>query len=129
MIIDSSPANPRYYERMSDLLEALIRQRREQAISYAEYLEQVAEFIRKVEAGEFASYPADIETSGQRALYDTLGDADTAKVVHTAVKHHARDGWRDSPPKMSELRRALRPLVPAEQFDAVLAVLRAQNEY
>lgn len=129
LIIDSSPANPRYYERMSDLLEALVRQRREQAISYAEYLAQVAEFIRKVEAGEFASYPAGIETSGQRALYDTLGDADTAKAVHTAVKHHARDGWRDSPPKMSELRRALRPLATAEQFDAVLAVLRAQNEY
>jgi len=129
LIIDSSPANPRYYERMSDLLEALIRQRREQAISYAEYLAQVAEFIRKVENGEFTSYPAGIETAGQRALHDTLGDAGTAKAVHKAVKLHARDGWRDSPPKTSELKRALRPLVPVELLDAVLAVLRAQDEY
>jgi type I restriction enzyme R subunit len=129
LIIDSSPANPRYYERMSDLLEALIRQRREQAISYAEYLAQVAEFIRRVENGEFTSYPAGIETAGQRALHDTLGDADTAKAVHKTVKLHARDGWRDSPPKTNELRRALRPLIPADLFDAVLSVIRAQDEY
>ena len=129
LIIDSSPANPRYYERMSDLLEALIRQRREQAISYAEYLARVAEFIRTVKDGEFTLYPAGIETAGQRALQDTLEDAGIAKVVHRAVKLHARDGWRDSPPKISELKHALRPLVPTELFDAVLVVLRAQDEY
>lgn len=129
LIIDSAPANPRYYERMSDLLEALIRQRREQAISYAEYLAQVAEFIRKVDSGEATSHPAGIETAGQRALHDTLGDVDMAKVVHKAVKLHARDGWRDSPPKTNELRRALRPLIPPDLFDAALSVIRAQDEY
>ena len=129
LIIDSSPANPRYYERMSDLLEALIRQRREQAITYAEYLAQVAEFIRKVESGGFTSYPVGIETAGQRALHDTLGDADTAKVVHLAVKLNARDGWRDSLPKTNELRRAIRSLIPPDLFDGVLSVIRAQDEY
>ncbi|MGW9821387.1 type I restriction enzyme, R subunit [Methylorubrum extorquens] len=129
LIIDSSPANPRYYERMSDLLEALVRQRREQAISYAEYLAKVAEFIRQVEGGELSSYPVGIETGGQRALHDTLGDAEAAMVVHAAVKRHARDGWRDSLPKSNELKRALRPLVPSELFDEVHAVLRAQDEY
>lgn len=129
LIIDSSPANPRYYERMSDLLEALIRQRREQAISYAEYLKKVAEFVRRLEDGELSSYPAGIETAGQRALHDTLQDAETAKAVHRAVKLHAKDGWRDNAAKTSELKRALRPLVPAEIFDSMLAVVRAHDEY
>jgi type I restriction enzyme R subunit len=129
LIIDSSPANPRYYERMSDLLEALIRRRRADAVTYAEYLQQVAEFVRKVESGELASYPDHISTSGLRALYDTLGDVDVAKSVDRAVRMSARDGWRDNQAKTAELRRAIRPLVDATIFDDVIAVLRAQHDY
>jgi type I restriction enzyme R subunit len=129
LIIDSSPSNPRYYERMSDLLEALIRQRRAEAISYAEYLEQVAEFVRRMESGETAGYPPGLATTELRALYDTLGDVDAAKSVDSAVRTSARDGWRDNQAKTAELRRAIRPLVDATIFDDVMAVVRAQHDY
>lgn len=36
IIIDRSPSNPRHYERMSELLDALVRQRR--TVHYTEYL-------------------------------------------------------------------------------------------
>jgi type I restriction enzyme R subunit len=51
IITDESPINPKYYDRMSELLDALIEQRRQQAISYQEYLEQVKQLARQVKPG------------------------------------------------------------------------------
>ena len=48
LIIDEQPINPKYYETMSELLVALIEQRREEALDYQEYLEKIVELTRKV---------------------------------------------------------------------------------
>lgn len=40
-IIDENPVDPKYYDRMSELLDALIQERRAQAISYQAYLKNV----------------------------------------------------------------------------------------
>jgi len=47
LIIDEMEVNPKYYEQMSHLLDALITQRRRKAISYKEYLRQIVELTRK----------------------------------------------------------------------------------
>jgi type I restriction enzyme R subunit len=47
LIIDEMEVNPKYYEQMSHLLDALITQRRRKAISYKEYLQQIVELTRK----------------------------------------------------------------------------------
>ena len=47
-IVDENPVNPKYYEKMSVLLDELIELRRSQAISYQEYLEKVRELAMKV---------------------------------------------------------------------------------
>jgi type I restriction enzyme R subunit len=39
LIIDEQPINPKYYEKMSELLNALIQQRRQNALDYQKYLE------------------------------------------------------------------------------------------
>ena len=45
----TNPVNPKYYEKMSVLLDELIELRRSQAISYQEYLEEkVRELAMKV---------------------------------------------------------------------------------
>src|SRR5881227_505979 len=43
LIIDESPINPKYYEKMSQLLEALIAQRKQAAVDYHSYLQQIVE--------------------------------------------------------------------------------------
>jgi type I restriction enzyme R subunit len=40
-IVDENPVNPKYYERMSVLLDELIDLRRQQAISYQEYMYRI----------------------------------------------------------------------------------------
>ena len=58
LIIDETEVNPKYYENMSELLEALIRQRKQEAINYKEYLAQIVDLTRKINRPETqASYP------------------------------------------------------------------------
>ena len=73
LIVDEMAVNPKYYERMSTLLEELIRRRRQEAIEYAEYLEEVVALARSVKSGgDAASYPEAINTPALRAIYDNL---------------------------------------------------------
>ena len=74
LIIDETPINPKYYETMSDLLDALIEQRKQQAIDYEKYLIEIVALTKKAKnpaAG--AAYPAAMNTAAKRALYDNLG--------------------------------------------------------
>ena len=41
VIIDEHALNPKYYDKMSELLDDLIRQRQQEALSYKDYLEQL----------------------------------------------------------------------------------------
>lgn len=58
MIIDETPINPKYYEKMSELLDALIKERRAQALGYQEYLKKIVELTKQIKRpGDSARYP------------------------------------------------------------------------
>ena len=70
LIIDEQPLNPKYYDKMSELLDALIAQRRKEALDYKKYLEQIIALAKKVvnpASGE--AYPAGLDTPGKRSLF------------------------------------------------------------
>ena len=52
VIIDERAMNPKYYDKMSELLDALIEQRRQGAIDYKEYLPSCSSRPRKLGKGE-----------------------------------------------------------------------------
>ncbi len=47
LIINESPVDPVYYEKMSKLLDALIEQRRKGALDYQHYLAKIAELTKQ----------------------------------------------------------------------------------
>jgi type I restriction enzyme R subunit len=47
LIIDEQPVNPKYYEQMSKLLDALIAQRKEEALDYQAYLVGITDLARR----------------------------------------------------------------------------------
>jgi type I restriction enzyme R subunit len=47
LIINESPVDPAYYDKMSKLLDALIEQRRKGVVSYKEYLEKIAKLTKE----------------------------------------------------------------------------------
>ncbi len=110
LIIDEQPINPRYYEKMSQLLDALIRQRREAALDYQKYLERIVELTRRIKdpAAE-GSYPTALTTPGRRALYDNLDrEEPLALAVDEAVRASRQDDWRSNAFKVKRAKNAIR---------------------
>jgi len=109
LIIDEQPVNPRYYEKMSQLLDELIAQRRARAMEYREYLKRLQNLAEQVinPAAE-GNYPAELKNDAQRALYDNLGqDADLALRVDAAIQATREDAWRGSPMKERNILRGI----------------------
>jgi len=110
LIINESPVDPAYYEKMSKLLDALIKQRRKAVISYTEYLNKIAQLTKDAaQPGGQASYPAALKTAAKRALYNNLGKNETLAVtVDTAVLGSLQDDWRNNSAKTKRVRFAIR---------------------
>jgi len=132
VIIEEKPGNPRYYDKMSELLEELIEQRKKAARDYAKYLEKLAELARKVKRKEGQErYPVSLNSEGQKALYDTLdGDEQMALVMDETVRYTAKDGWRENSIKERQLMNAIKQHIPDEyKAKEILDILKNQREY
>jgi len=146
LIIDESPINPKYYERMSELLDALIARRRQEAVDYRAYLEQIARLIADAKSGPSSSaYPEAINSPAKQALYDNLGrNEPLALAVDMAVQTSRQDGWRGNLMKTRRVRNAIAaaldvyaPAVEgegavedeAERVGRVLGLVTSQHEY
>jgi type I restriction enzyme R subunit len=133
LIIDETPINPKYYDRMSALLDALIDQRRQDAISYQEYLTQIVELTRQAKAGPNAgSYPKALDCAAKRALFDNLDKNEGLAIgIDAAVRSSMQDGWRDHVMKSRRVRRAISELLGDNdaQVDRIFDLVKSQNDY
>lgn len=132
LIIDESPINPKYYDRMSELLDALIAQRKQQAIDYEKYLTEIVALTKKAkDPSAGATYPPAINTAAKRALYDNLGkDEALAAAIDAEIRKVKKDDWRGNKFKEKEVRNAIRgQLSEPEQADYVFDLVRNQREY
>ncbi|MHB1348941.1 MAG: type I restriction endonuclease subunit R [Desulfobulbaceae bacterium] len=114
LIINESPVDPAYYEKMSKLLDALIELRRKGAVSYREYLDRIAKLTREatMPGGGPGGYPPNVKSAAQRALYNNLGkDEDKAMAVDAAIENSRMDGWRDNAMKTKKVRLAIRSVL------------------
>jgi type I restriction enzyme R subunit len=132
LIIDETPVNPKYYESMSALLDALIVERRKQAISYEEYLRKIVELTKNAKnpAGT-AAYPTAIKTAALRALYDNLDrDEGLALAIDADIRHVKKAGWKGNKIKEREVRNAIRRHVADEtRVDAIFDLVKRQDDY
>lgn len=133
LIIDEQPINPKYYEKMSQLLDALIEQRRKDAISYQEYLAEIVSLTRKAKNPAGAvSYPAAMASMARRALYDNLDkDEVLAIAVDNAVRESRQDEWRANPVKVKKVRLAIKSALRNDEArtDLILDLVKNQHEY
>ncbi len=133
VIIDEQPVNPKYYDEMSELLDALIQQRKEEALEYGDYLNKLAELAEKVqEPAGAGGYPGSLDTPARRALYDNLDrDEDLAIRVDAAVRYTRKDDWRGNRFKEREVLGAVRDEL--EEYEAraaeIFEIVRNQSEY
>ncbi|MCQ4327514.1 hypothetical protein NAV26_21375, partial [Pseudomonas stutzeri] len=149
LIIDESPINPKYYETMSSLLDALIAKRKEDAISYQEYLDEVVKLAQQAKnPTSSTNYPGSINSAARKALYDNLGNnAGLALAVDAAVLDSRQDDWRGNAMKIKRVRLAIKHVLDQwgkdaaealgdysagqdnERLDALLELVKHQHEY
>ena len=106
---------------MSALLDALIAQRRQEALDYKAYLARIVELTRNVSRSEEAvsMYPSSINSGALRALYDNLegvavaeaamdGREGQALVLDRAIRRIEKADWRGNRFKEREVRNAVK---------------------
>lgn len=132
-IIDEHAMNPRYYDRMSELLDALIAQRHQEAMDYKAYLRQLLALATKVGKKESDTvYPEWAKNGAQRALVDfSFPDPDLAIVVDQTVMREKEHGWVGNRMRERALARQIRRALPAgfDRFDELFELLKARDEY
>ncbi|MDI6739913.1 MAG: type I restriction endonuclease subunit R [Candidatus Edwardsbacteria bacterium] len=131
VIIDEQPINPRYYERMSELLDTLIRERKSQAHVYEKYLEKLVELIRQVKNPSSTTYPKLLTTSARRALYDNLGqNTELALALDTEILATRQDDWRGHLIKERQVRYAIQKYIEDEaEAERIFELVKNQREY
>ena len=155
LIIDKQAVNPKYFGDMSKLLDALITQRKQEAINYKAYLKKVVELtqdINKYEAG--SSYPSAVNSLARRTLYDNLKDISgleirqqffgcdsdistdidvaeaAALAVDDAIRRVKKDAWRGSLIKEREVRNAIGEVLGDDTLvGQIFEIVKAQSDY
>ncbi|MES2027045.1 MAG: HsdR family type I site-specific deoxyribonuclease [Pseudomonadota bacterium] len=133
LIIDEQPINPKYYDKMSELLDALIAQRKQNALDYEQYLAEIVELAKQVSnpmAG--TSYPAALNTTAKRALYDNLDKNEALAVeIDRVVISSRQDDWRNNSGKIKKVKFAIKAALQDNEVltETILELVKNQHDY
>lgn len=150
-ILKEQTSDPTFYDRMSTLLNEIIRLRKSRAIAYEEYLQRIALVAQQVQQGHSGDAPPALDTAGKRALYNNLvvpeapvdgGHQAEAPAAYTearlqltvrideAIKLVRPDGWRGVLPKEQVIKRALYDVLgDIEEVERIFLIVKQQPEY
>lgn len=156
LIIDEMAVNPKYYERMSELLDALIAERKRQAMDYKAYLAQLVALTKQVSnPASQSNYPLAINNPVLRSLFDNLQDvaglenrlsrrgavaevrvdstaAERAALeLDKAIRDVKKADWRGNRFKEREVRNAVRSVLGDDGalVDTVFEIVKNQRAY
>ena len=132
-IVEKILINPKYYEKMSAILDELIKARREGATAYEEMLSKYIELVKNAETPENnPRYPESIRYSGAlRALFDNCGEDEAlALALDKAVRESKQDGFRHNEFKERRIKQALyKVLKDKDEVEKVYNIVVEQGEY
>jgi len=134
LITDEMPTNPKYYQRMSELLDELVKKRKQADLEYKKYLAEIIALSKKVKnPSESQSYPNEIDTRGKQALFDNLEkDQSKAEAVHDAVMSSRSDDWRAYFLREKAVKNAVKNALPELtelELKELFEIIKNQNEY
>ena len=133
VIIDEHALNPMYYDKMSELLDAIIEQRRQEAIDYQEYLAKLLDAAKQLGAKESdTKYPDWADNDARRALIDFgWPDPATPIQVDTAILTTKPYDWVGNPMKEKVVKRAISRTLPEgfDRLDELFELVKARDEY
>lgn len=120
---------------MSELLDAIIEERRNQVISYQEYLEKIKSLARSIvhpQGNTKNPYPSSIDTYAKRALFDNVNtDEVLANRIDAAIRYTKKADWVGDRFKEREIANAIREASAGYDVDvtAILELAKNQRDY
>ena len=136
VIIEESPTNPMYYEKMSVLLDELIKMRKEATLEYEKYLNEIMALSRKVKKPNTSTeYPVSLDTNAKRALYDNLGNNEALAIeLDHKIMTTKKDVWRDNRIKTREVEYAIKEVLDTYQIKEpdvayIVELVKNQKDY
>jgi type I restriction enzyme, R subunit len=132
VIIEERPTNPMYYEKMSQVLDKLIQERRRQVKDYEQYLKEIVELAQQVQnPASAADYPRTLNTKAKRALYTNLGnDEERALAVDAIIRQTKKDGWKGNMVKEKEVLYAIQDVLQDDELGKrIFDIAKNQDEY
>ncbi len=130
-IVKERLSDPEFYDKMSSLLDEVIKARKEKALNYEQYLRKIAELVSKVQSGTGEDTPPSLNTAGKRALYNNLGrDEALAHKIDETVKDVRPDDWRGVQTRENEIKRAIYSILnDTNEVERIFLIIKAQREY
>ena len=132
-VVEKILVNPKYYEKMSAILDELIRLRREGAIEYQDLLKKYIQLVKDIERPENNThYPKKIRHSGAlRAFYDNCGeDEKLALALDKAVRSSKQADFRHNGFKERRIKKALFDVLnDTNEVERIYSIVVEQGEY
>ncbi len=141
-----SKENPQYYRRMSEMLDEIIQQLRQQAIEYAEFLRKMSALAKQIllPTSEIP-YPV-------KALYDNLAldetrcrqileerqhydphqdvKLDVVRLVDQTIMANRQDNWRNNQAKENIIKGAIFQVIKDVTIvEELFLIIKARTEY
>lgn len=128
-IVEEHLLDPKYFDQMSVLLQELIERRKQETVSYQEYLVKMAELIRQVNRGKKDDIPVSLDTKGKVALYHTLGDEEMALACEEAVQYVKQEGFRENLARQRMVKKAIFDVVKdIDKVEEVYKIIEAHKD-
>lgn len=142
-IIRDQHLDPAFFDKMSKLLEELIKKRKEDALTYEEYLKEIAELAKQTNAGKSDDVPDKINTAGKRALYNNLDKDETlVLLLDQTLKANTPADWRGNSAKENVVRNNIYQSLVAhfedknptqdelfKKVELIFEIIKEQKEY
>jgi type I restriction enzyme R subunit len=147
-IIREQLTDPRFYEQMSKLLDGLIKQSREDAASYEEFLRKAESLVKRLAAKQpDAGVPSVLHGKPEATvLFNNLATipattfqcptdldkrAELSLQIDMAVRESAPAGWRGDQAREAQVLNALFPILERdrEATTAVFEIVKHQQGY
>ena len=132
VIIDERALNPKYYDKMSELLDVLIEERRKGALDYQAYLAKLLDAAEETRDPGVHTSPAWADDGAKRALVDFFAPQDDlAMQLDAVVRSTKRDSWVGNALKERRVRRAIAAVLPPDfdRLDELFELVKARYEY
>ena len=127
-LIESHLLDPKYFEKMSALLQELIEERKRGAVTYQTYLEEMAALAKDVNEGGATGIPRTLNTKGKVAIYHIVEDEKVALACDDAIQYSKQDGFRENIAKANLLKQAIFDVLKdKEKVEAVYDVVAANK--